>query len=171
MQMLNWHALFLVCSTLLLYGCVPTIHDYNYLSFENAKGAKVIKWMNTPPRGVTLTAKVPREYEIRRPDYTIKILRSNELYSKTIYVAIVGGIVPEGYSIKGINIKFRHTIENGETVYGFTPGMCVSSSPSDCKPTTELRFSVFNEHGESVRKETIPFEVKDGGWFFHFDAI
>lgn len=171
MRMLKHHAFFLMCSTPLLCGCVPSIHDYHYLSFENVEGAKVIKWMNTPPRGVTLIEKVPREYEIRRPDYTIKILRADDQYSKKIYIAVVNSEVSKGYSIKDHNFR-RLKDRNSIYSYEYSPGRCAPLAPPVCERiTTKLFFSVVDGYGKLLGKETIPFEVKDGGWVFGFDAI
>lgn len=156
-------SLSLLIIVLFICGCVPTIHDYKYLSFEEADGARVIAWMDDKPKGVILDNKVPLEYELRRPFYIIKIRLTDEKNGQLAYLTArdSGG---ENYSIKGQFII--DLIANAKY-----PGYRYYFFPPHRLPTSDLQFTLFNKEGAEVATETIPFNVKVGGTVLEFDGL
>ena len=159
-------ALIVICLSPTLGGCIVSVHDYKYLSFEKAEGVKVIRWVDDGIDGVRLNQKIPLEYEIQRDEYLIKLILPDERYGKEVLIAVLGND-SSSLPIKGdyITELTYGPAKNRDSIYRYF------FSPPWRLVIGRLQFSVFDNEGKQISTEVIPFEVKVGGTFIEIDGI
>jgi len=137
------------------------------MSFENVKGVKITQWTATIPGNKTkeLDKKIPLEYELPRSEYTIKLRLGNVMTGALMNIALVdknGNRYPKyRYELKGKEIVgyMAGNLKNKGYMQSFYIDARNNLTPDKMK----VRFSIFDEKGQLIGKEEIPFEMKTGG--------
>ncbi len=152
-------AITLTLIALLLSRCV-SLEDYEYLSFEGVKEAKVVHWAERMP-DVWLKHPVPFEYEIVRDRYHIQIRLEDGTNGKLAFITLTD----KAYSLAGSYIQ-----DWGKPVYYFWPPI-ERKDRQAMATVSSLRFTVFDKNGKPIAQEDIPFEEKTGRWYIVVDAL
>jgi len=148
------------------------------MSFEKAEGIKVTQWTATIPgsKRRKLDKKIPLDYKLSRPQYTIKLRLGDSMTGTAFSIALVdknGNRYPEyRYELKGEHIS-KNLIATIASDEGYIHEFYIDYTGREnlTPDKMKVRFSIFDEKGQLIGKEALPFEIKTGGRYYEIDGI
>lgn len=159
----------------LLGGCGPMIESVRYISLDGYADARVTEQARLkPPKPNFFVGEVPTRYEIKRVGYTLVFEMSSNHFDPVMVLNVRP--YPE-YRIGFHDATARQ------------PEPCVSWAWDKRKPgewffqnwchkkdndgdiDMHLRFTVFDQDGNVVAEEAIPYTVERNGFYGYYDSI
>lgn len=150
-------------------------YDYYFISLENLNEAEILKIETIDLEGLKVISPIPVEYEIKRNTYSLILTITEKSYFPNFDINVVG----EG------KCKLVHrrdpeiTGKMGEICASFeqdprNPSNLFFSWSSTCRFDSidkVISFDVFDENGNFLGSEDIPFILKKGGKYQLIDAL
>ena len=173
----------LVLAMAVLSGCMPVLHDYYYMSFENVRDIRVLAYGKSRIHSLMFDEAMPIAYELKRIDYSLfmdvdleskhpsSFLSGRGLDGQKLRIEEYPGRTPCGGRTRGSSGRARWDGRNDPAIFRF---YCHPRNIDFClksKDDRVIRIQIFDREDNLIGAENLPFEFVKNGFYNQPSAL